>query len=219
MNAHDSACKYPGSFYWDFHRANLHRCLYDRAVELGAVVQTNSRVIDVVTGIGKQGEKAKAVLEDGREIEGDLVVGADGINSKLREVMLGKEDPPTPTGDLAYRLLLSTKEMMKDPELRVFVEDPQVNYWLGPDAHAGKFDVCEVTAMGVRLCADERFEVNYVLRGGELFNMVLLVPDDMPAGATTLAGSVDEMRALYKDWDPKHVPPIPLLIHESKSSY
>lgn len=48
--------------------------------------------------------------------------------------------------------------------------------------------------------------VNYVLRGGELFNMVLLVPDDMPTGATTLAGNVDEMRALYKEWDPRHVP-------------
>lgn len=48
-----------------------------------------------------------------------------------------------------------------------------------------------------------RMIVNYVLRGGELFNMVLLVPDDMPAGASTLAGNVEEMRALYKDWDPR----------------
>jgi hypothetical protein len=44
-------------------------------------------------------------------------------------------------------------------------------------------------------------KANYVLKGGELFNMVLLVPDDMPLdGANTLAGDVDEMRALYKDW-------------------
>lgn len=33
--------------------------------------------------------------------------------------------------------------------------------------------------------------------------MVLLVPDDMPAGATTLAGNVEEMRAFFKDWDPR----------------
>jgi hypothetical protein len=45
---------------------------------------------------------------------------------------------------------------MKDPELACLVTDPQVNYWLGPDMHA----------------------VNYVLKGGKLFNMVLLVPDD-----------------------------------------
>ena len=33
--------------------------------------------------------------------------------------------------------------------------------------------------------------------------MVLLVPDDMPAGANTVAGNVEEMCALYKDWDPR----------------
>ena len=42
--------------------------------------------------------------------------------------------------------------------------------------------------------------------------MVLLVPDDMPAGATTLAGNVDEMRALYKDWDPRRASPIPTIV-------
>lgn len=57
--------------------------------------------------------------------------------------------------------------------------------------------------------------MNYVLRGGELFNMVLLVPDDMPAGANTLAGNVDEMRALYKDWDPR----IPKLLALCESVY
>jgi salicylate hydroxylase len=41
------------------------------------------------------------------------------------------------TGDLAFRVMLSTEEMQKDPELVEFVTDPQVNYWLGPDAHAG----------------------------------------------------------------------------------
>ena len=135
MDFHDSAAKYPGTFYWDFHRANLHKCLLDRAVELGADVKCNSRVVNVRI----LSEGAKVVMADGREMEADLVVGADGINSRLREIMLGREDPPTPTGDLAYRLLLSTKDMMRDPELREFVTNPQVNYWLGPDMHAGEF--------------------------------------------------------------------------------
>ena len=46
--------------------------------------------------------------------------------------------------------------------------------------------------------------VNYVLKGGEQFNMVLLVPDDIPEGATPIKGNVDEMRAIYKDWDPRY---------------
>jgi salicylate hydroxylase len=45
--------------------------------------------------------------------------------------------------------------------------------------------------------------------------MVLLVPDDMPAGANTLAGNVEEMRALYKDWDPR----IPKLLALCKDVY
>jgi salicylate hydroxylase len=45
--------------------------------------------------------------------------------------------------------------------------------------------------------------------------MVLLVPDDMPVGANTLAGNVEEMRALYKDWDPR----IPKLLALCKDVY
>lgn len=121
-------------------------------------------------------------------------MGADGINSRLREAFLGREDPPTPTGDLAYRLLLDTDRMRADPDLRPFIEQPQVNYWIGPEKHA----------------------VNYVLRGKAassdqyvdephlLFNMVLLVPDDLPAdGANTLEGNIEEMRAHFADWDPR----------------
>jgi salicylate hydroxylase len=132
----ESAAQHPGTFYWDFHRAHLHGCLLTRALQLGGHVQCSSRAIDVT--VNENGETATVVLHDGRRMTADLVVGADGINSRMREVMLGRKDPPTPTGDLAYRLLLSTEEMMKDPELAEFVKTPQVNYWLGPDAHAGK---------------------------------------------------------------------------------
>lgn len=128
-----------GTPFWDFHRANLHMELLERARELGAVVQTNSRVVDVLFEQLPGGGRtlAVAVLADGRRHRADLVVGADGINSRCREILLGRPDPPLLTGDLAYRLLLNTDAMMQDPELRSFVQDPQVNYWMGPDAHAG----------------------------------------------------------------------------------
>ncbi|KAI9739654.1 MAG: hypothetical protein M1834_006372 [Cirrosporium novae-zelandiae] len=177
-NLHDADKRF-GSPFWDFHRANLHRCLLDRTLELGGSIQVNSRVMDV--NCDSTAATATVILQSGMKFVADLVVGADGVNSKCREILLGYPDEPTPTGDLAYRLLLDTKKMRDDPELAKFVEDPQVNYWMGPDAHA----------------------VNYVLRGGELFNMVLLVPDDMPHGARTLCGNVDEMRDLFKDWDPR----------------
>ncbi|KAK7224318.1 hypothetical protein V2G26_012321 [Clonostachys chloroleuca] len=180
MDYHGYAAATGGYPFLDFHRSNLHKCLLDRAVELGANIVTGANVSSY--SISEESSTTVVYLEDGRTFVIDLLVGADGINSKLREQFLGRADPPELTGDLAYRLLLSTSEMLKDPELRPFIENPQVNYWIGPDKHA----------------------VNYVLRGGKMFNMVLLVPDDIPADAgNTLKGDIPEMRAHFQDWDPR----------------
>jgi salicylate hydroxylase len=135
MDFAHSASQYPGTRYLDLHRADLHRALYKRALELGAIVRCGVRVTDVQCG----GLNAEVLMENGESMKTDLVVAADGVFSKMREVMVGRVDPPVETGDLAYRLLLDTKDMMKDEELREFVEKPQVNYWLGKDMHVGSF--------------------------------------------------------------------------------
>jgi salicylate hydroxylase len=196
MDFHESEKQYPGTWYRDFHRADLHRCLLGRALELGARFTCSARIVDIRAGVDET--TATAVAADGREWSADLVVGADGVFGTLVEKLLGRPEPPIKTGDLAYRLLLSTEEMLKDPELAGFVTDPQVNYWLGPDAHAGEF-VCQWSTDYAHR------SVNYVLRGGEKFNMVLLVPDDIPEDslASTVEGNVQEMCALFEGWDPR----------------
>lgn len=135
LDFHQSESNYPGTWYRDFHRADLQRCLVERALELGVKVTCGARIEQVRVSV--DGATSTAIAADGREWEGDLLIGADGIFGKLTEQLLGRADPPVKTGDLAYRLLLSTDEMRKDPELACFVDEPQVNYWLGPDAHAG----------------------------------------------------------------------------------
>jgi salicylate hydroxylase len=125
----DEAGKRYGSPFWDFHRANLHSCLVDRATELGAKIQTNSRVEEIECSK----ESSTVVLTDGRRLTADLVVGADGIASRTRECFLERNDPPTPTGDLAYRVLLKTSDFAHDKELEWLMTTSQVNYWMGPD--------------------------------------------------------------------------------------
>ncbi|KAJ9491829.1 hypothetical protein VN97_g1410 [Penicillium thymicola] len=196
LDFHASESNYPGTWYRDFHRADLQQCLVERALELGVNITCNARVVDVT--VSEDGTTATATAADGRQWIGDLVIGADGVFGKLTEGLLGRVDPPVKTGDLAYRLLLSTEEMRKDPDLAELVTDPQVNYWLGPDAHAGMVFSSSHGSIANSV-------VNYVLRGGELFNMVLLVPDDIPEEslASTIEGNVEEMCALFKDWDPR----------------
>lgn len=177
MDFRDAAEEYRAPF-WDFHRADLHRALLDRAQELGMTFQTRCKVIDIDA---TDSNRATVVLSDGRKVSADLVVGADGIHSRCREILLAGPSPPTATGDLAYRVLLDTQGMRDDPDLATFLQTHHVRYWMGPGAHA----------------------VSYKLRQGELLNMVLLVPDDIPEGQMTVDASVEEMRRLFADWDPR----------------
>ncbi|RFU34187.1 hypothetical protein B7463_g2151, partial [Scytalidium lignicola] len=175
----DEASKRYGAPFWDFHRADLHRCLQDRVIELGGIIICQSTVENVICDIEKQ--QATAILQHGLRYTADLIIGADGINTKLRGVMTGHDVPPKPTGDLAYRLLLDASKVLADPELAEFILNPQVNTWLGPGAHI----------------------VNYVLRDEKLFNMVLCMPDDIPENVRVTHGNIDELKEYYKDWDPR----------------
>lgn len=69
------------------HRATLHRLLLaaagDARVELGAAV---AGVETVAAGV-------RLHLEDGRRIEGDLLIGADGIRSAVRRHLLADGEP------------------------------------------------------------------------------------------------------------------------------
>lgn len=115
MDFQDSEKNYPGTWYRDFHRADLQRCLVDRAVELGVRIICNARIQSVRVSVEET--TATSIAADGRQWEGDLVIGADGVFGTLTEELLGRSNPPVKTGDLVYRLLLSTEEMRKDPDL------------------------------------------------------------------------------------------------------
>ncbi|KAJ5792672.1 uncharacterized protein N7503_008650 [Penicillium pulvis] len=164
--------KYDAPFV-DLHRVDLQQALYARAKELGVTFHLGERIerIDFDT------TTVHSVA--GKQYSGDLIIAADGLWSKCREAFVGKKDEPLPTGDLAYRIVL-TADQITDPDLKSLVQNPECHFWIGPGAHA----------------------VGYSLRGGNMYNVVLLVPDNLPPGVSRQAGSVEEMRELFVGWDP-----------------
>lgn len=63
-------------------RSSLLRGLHERATSLGVRVETGSRVSGARPG--------SLLLEDGRELPADLVVGADGTRSRVRESLVSQ---------------------------------------------------------------------------------------------------------------------------------
>jgi salicylate hydroxylase len=74
-------------------------------------------------------------LESGEVIAADVIIGADGIKSTVRETVVGGPDKPVPTGDAAYRAIVPTSEMLNDPDLKELVDCPEMTGWLGPNKH------------------------------------------------------------------------------------
>lgn len=47
----------------------------------------------------------------------------------------------------------------------------------------------------------EKHCVFYPMKSGTSFNMVLLRPDNLPTGARTVEGDIEEMRYTFQGWD------------------
>ncbi|OTB09299.1 hypothetical protein M426DRAFT_70635 [Hypoxylon sp. CI-4A] len=164
--------KYDAPF-WDLHRADLQEVLVRRAQSLGVTIRLGFDVADV------DFKSATVTAEGGETVQGDLILGADGLWSRTRSFLLGRQLTPKPTGDLAYRIVLNVDDI-GDPELRKLVSSPSLNIWIGPGSHV----------------------VGYSLRQGRVYNLVLLRPDDLPEDVSRAAADVDEMRKLFEPWDP-----------------
>lgn len=80
--------------------------------------------------------EAGITLDSGENVTADVVIGADGVRSKARELVLGFVDKPKSSGYAVFRAWFTNEEMMKDPETRRFCENGDTfNGWIGPDVH------------------------------------------------------------------------------------
>ena len=137
-----------GAAYATIHRADLHGLLH------GAVHDCTTVQLHLGRAIAQYAESEGAIqvrLADGKEVEGDALVGADGLWSRTRTQLLG-DGAPHPTGHLAYRALVPQAAL---PQA---LRSTQVTAWLGPRLHA----------------------VHYPVRRGELLNLVVIVHGPAP---------------------------------------
>ncbi|CAE6429983.1 unnamed protein product [Rhizoctonia solani] len=175
-----------GSPYYHVHRADLHRMLYELAEQAGVTVRLGSTVASIDPLM------PSLTLCNGEIIHCDLIVGADGVKSIIREVVVGGPDRPRPTGDAAYRAIIPAEQMRGDPELEALLENPEMTAWMGPGRHI----------------------MAYCIRGCNEYNMVLIHPDGRDGSAPaveswTAGGSIEEMRRDFSGWEPR----IQKLIH------
>src|SRR5437879_4474875 len=81
----------------------------------------------VSSDLEREGQVIRLVFENGTRRDADIVIGADGIRSKVRDILLGSE-PPRFTGRVAQRAIFPT-ERLRGHTVR------DCTKWWGPDRH------------------------------------------------------------------------------------
>jgi 2-polyprenyl-6-methoxyphenol hydroxylase-like FAD-dependent oxidoreductase len=167
--------------YWHYHRADLHRVLLDACTDPNGVgpvsaVHTSAKVTELDS---TDPTRPVVVTEDGRRFASDVVVGADGVRSAVRELM---ELPDTLvfSGEMAYRALIPGEKIAADPATRFLLDRYHSTIWYGPGRHL----------------------VHYCIRGGEYLNVVAIVPNDIDIERTwTESATADELAEAFPGWD------------------
>ncbi|MBS0547804.1 MAG: FAD-dependent monooxygenase, partial [Proteobacteria bacterium] len=131
-----------GSPYYHFHRADLANLL------AAAVPAERLHTGHKLVGIDRHGDRVVARFDNGATAEADLLVGADGIHSRVRGIVFGPEKPRF-TGCVAWRGLVPAERI---GHLGI----PTVSHsWIGPGAHCVHYWVSARRLMNV-VCVVEQ---------------------------------------------------------------
>ncbi len=160
-----------GSPYMMFHRGDMHKVLLDaiRRMKPDAIV-LGRKCVDV----SQSGDTVTMTFENGTSASASIVIGADGVQSRVRSALWGA-DRPEFTGIVAWRGLIPRDQVPDGVKM-----DFGTN-WVGPGGHV----------------------VQYPVRGGTLLNFVgLLERDDWRVESWTVQGTKDEFTNDFRTWNP-----------------
>jgi 2-polyprenyl-6-methoxyphenol hydroxylase-like FAD-dependent oxidoreductase len=123
------------------HRVDLHTQLKTTAIAskgAGTPVRlvTDARVVDVDT------QSATITLKDGTTVQGDLVIGADGVHSRLRSKLTAHK--PFASGKSAFRFLLKKADVMTNPRLApIFEKEGEMIFWMDTTRYAVMYQILQ----------------------------------------------------------------------------
>jgi salicylate hydroxylase len=113
-------------------------------------------------------------FEDGSSARHDMVVGADGIHSRVRTALFGEEKPRF-TGVVSYRAVVPTERVQDVPEIGAFTK------WWGPNPQS------QIVTFPLNL-------------GRDTFVFATTGQDSWHEESWTSAGDVNELRSVYADY-------------------
>ena len=158
--------KYFGNPYAVIHRSDLHGVLLDACSKHENVILLTSRC---VAGYEQVNDRVRVRIADGETLEADALIGADGLNSVVRQQMIG-DGSPRVSGHVAYRALMPFDKMPADLRWNA------ATLWAGPKTHI----------------------VHYPLKGWQVFNIVCVFHDNSRTEpAANEPGSRDEVMARF----------------------
>ncbi|HEY4072771.1 MAG TPA: FAD-dependent monooxygenase [Herbaspirillum sp.] len=157
-----------GAGYYTFHRADLHNVLVD------AMPAERIKLNVKCTGVRQSGDVAILDFSDGTQVESDVVIGADGIHSVIRESLFGPNAPRF-TGVVCWRGLVPAESV--SPEL----VSQDMTAWFGPRSTI----------------------VTYYVRGGKLVNWAAFFEQDWREESWKIEGDKQEVLQTYAKWDPR----------------
>jgi salicylate hydroxylase len=164
----ESVARY-GAPYFMIHRADLHGVLIDAVRKLAPdAIRLDARA----TGFDDNGAGVTLHLASGERVTGDALIGADGVHSRIRNILIG-DDKAQFTGCMAWRGLVPVDKLPVHLRRNVGVN------WVGPGGHI----------------------VNYFLRRGEIFNFVGIVERDWRVESWTEKGTREECAADFRNWN------------------